>query len=141
MPVRGPRPHDPLRAHLVEVRRGLLRLHKSLIDSERRVFEQQAGAQSNMQLLQALIDDPFFAWLRPFSGLIAEIDAGLSEDEPVTPDAARAYLVRAAGLVAPPEDGRFAEVRRRDAGVLFAATELHRQIAAALLYLDEEPAR
>lgn len=145
MALRSRRPPDPLRDHLVEVRRGLLRLHKALIDSERPVYEQRVGPISNMQLLTALLEDAFFAWLRPFSGLIARIDAAISEDEPVTPDAARGFIIEASGLVTDRGNGgaagenaaRFARVRQRDPAVLFAQTELHRRIAEALRWLDE----
>ena len=68
---RRDRSPDPVRDHLKEVRRGLLRLHKALIDAERAVWERETGPVSNGRFLQALIEDPFFAWLRPFSGLIA----------------------------------------------------------------------
>ena len=59
------RPTDPVRQQIVEVRRALLRLHKALIDSERAAFEARAGATSNGQFLQLLLQDPFFVWLRP----------------------------------------------------------------------------
>ena len=65
------------RQSLVEVRRGLLRLHKALVDSERAAFEVGSGALSNGQFLQLLLQDPYFTWLRPYSALIAEIDEAL----------------------------------------------------------------
>lgn len=146
MALRARRPHDPLREHLVEVRRGLLRLHKALIDSERPLYEQRMGPISNMQLLQALLEDPFFAWLRPFSGLISRMDAAMSGDEPVTPEGARGFVDEAGALIADRLDGgadenaaRLARVRQRDPAVLFAQTELHRRIAAALLWMDPPP--
>jgi len=67
MPAPRERPPDPVRQHLVEVRRGLLRLHKALIDAERGGFEASRGPLTNTQLLGALLDDPHFAWLRPYS--------------------------------------------------------------------------
>ena len=141
MPLRAQRTPDPLREHLVEVRRHLMRLHKALIDSERPEYEQRTGPISNMQLLQALLEDPFFAWLRPFSGLISSIDAALSEDEPVTRDQARGFVDQAGALVsgsaeADENAARFVQVRQRDPAVLFAQTELHRRIAEALRWLD-----
>lgn len=130
-------PTDPVRQRLVEVRRGLFRLHKALIDSERATFERRHGAMSNGQFLQALIQDPFFAWLRPFSGLIVEIDELLATKEPVAEGVARGYVEQIRGLVEPAgaeeegEGGRYEEVRQRDPGVLIAHVELADRIAAA----------
>lgn len=131
-------PPDPVRQHLVEVRRGLFRLHKALIDSERARFESRHGVMSNGRFLQALIQDPFFAWLRPFSGLIVEIDEVLATREPLPEGSARGYIEQVRGLVDPAgaeEDegagGRYEEVRQRDPAVLIAHVELAGRIAAA----------
>lgn len=132
-------PPDPVRDHLAEVRRALMRLHKSLIDSERPRFEaRRGGAVTNTQLLGALLEDPFFQWLRPFSQLMAAMDEALFGDEPVTAEGARGFVQRAHALVSPADgDGAdaspYAQARQRDPAVLFAHTELHRRVAAALL--------
>jgi hypothetical protein len=127
---------DPIRNSLVEVRRGLLRLHKALIDAERAVFERGRGPVTNGELLQALIDDPFFAWLRPWSRLIVEIDETLAAREPLSPEAAREYVERVRALVATPDDAnavdRFDQVRTRHPDVLLAHLELNSRIASAL---------
>jgi hypothetical protein len=127
--------HEPLR----EVRRGLLRLHKALIDAERAVFERENGPLNNTQFLTALMDEPFFQWLRPYSGLIVEIDEALADRERgVSAHDARAFVERIATLVAPTPLGvftrgnRLEEVRRGEPGVLFAHSELNRSVAAAL---------
>ncbi|HEU0016031.1 MAG TPA: hypothetical protein VFQ45_20305 [Longimicrobium sp.] len=135
MPARRPgTPRDPDHLPLMEVRRSLLRLHKALIDSERAEFERVRGSMSNGQFLQALLTDPFFAWLRPYSGLLADIDEAFAGEEPVTRDGARAFVDRIRALALPAEagDDRLARVRQRDPGVLFAHTELTRGITAAL---------
>lgn len=134
------RQSDPVRDHLVEVRRGLLRLHKALIDAERRVFERGRGPVSNTQLLQALLEDPFFAWLRPYSRLIAEIDEVLSTREPVAAPAARGFVEQARALVATPDEGdtamsRYEQVRSHNAEVLLAHVEMHSRIDTALQHL------
>jgi hypothetical protein len=132
-PTRRPElPPDPLRDHLVEVRRGLFRLHKALIDSERAVFEQLHGPQSNGQFLQALIGDAHFEWLRPFTGVIVAMDEALATREPIPPEQVRRFVGDAAALVMPADDSdtaaRFAEARRRDATVSFLHGELARRI-------------
>lgn len=128
---------DPVRSNLVEVRRGLMRLHKALIDAERSDFERARGPINNSQLLSALIEDPFFAWLRPFSGLIVEIDEALAAREPMSPAAARQYVERVQELVAtpvdePPELSRLEQVRTRHPEVLLLHLELNSRIATAL---------
>jgi hypothetical protein len=133
---RNPTP-EPLRSRLVELRRGLLRLHKALIDSERVAYERARGPVTNAQLLQALIDDPFFAWLRPYSGLIVDIDEALAGEEAVSEDGARAFAGQAQRLVDvdegdEPTVNRYDLVCRRDPGVLIAHVELSTRIADAL---------
>ncbi|MET0400581.1 MAG: hypothetical protein ABW277_27575 [Longimicrobiaceae bacterium] len=129
---RRDRSPDPVRDHLKEARRGLLRLHKALIDAERAVWERDTGPVSNGRFLQALIEDPFFAWLRPFSGLIVEVDERLATGEPLPGEEARAYVERIRALVRPTgeEAERYERVRQRDAGVLLAHVELESRIDA-----------
>ena len=137
--LRAAGPPDPVRDHLAEVRRALMRLHKQLIDAERPRFEaHRGGAVSNTQLLTALLDDPFFQWLRPFSQLMASMDEALFGDEPVTAEGALGFVRQAQALVAVPEHEPeeatpYERVRQREPAVLFAHTELHRRVAAALL--------
>lgn len=135
MASRSPRsgsPPDPTRQHLVEVRRGLFRLHKALIDSERAAFELRRGAMSSGQFLQALIQDEHFAWLRPFSGLIVAIDEALAGEEPLTAEAARAYVAQVWALVSPDGESaaRYEAVRQRSPEVLLLHVELTSRIAA-----------
>ncbi len=129
---------DPVRSNLVEVRRGLLRLHKALIDAERASFEAERGQLSNTQLLQALLEDEYFAWLRPFSGLIVEIDEALASREPMAAPTARAYVERVRALVDLSSESqsyemtRLDEVRTRHPEVLLLHLELTSRIATAL---------
>ncbi|HEX6037046.1 hypothetical protein [Longimicrobium sp.] len=133
-------PPDPVRDHLAEVRRALMRLHKTLIDSERPRFEQRRGESvSNTQLLSALLEDAFFQWMRPFSQLMVAMDEALFGDEPVTLEGARGFVQQVHALVEqgedlpPDEQPPYERARNRDPAVLFAHTELTRRVAAALL--------
>jgi hypothetical protein len=72
------------RGQLTELRHGLLRLHKTLLDWERGTYEQVHGRQSGGELLKLLLDDPHFAWLRPMSQTIVRIDEMLDADTPPT---------------------------------------------------------
>ena len=55
-------------------RDSLLKLHKTLIDHERAIYEGINGPRTPGQFLNILLEDPDFAWLRKFSTLIVEID-------------------------------------------------------------------
>lgn len=138
-------PPDPVRQHLSEVRRALMRLHKSLIDSERVLFEARRGPVTNTQLLSALLEDPFFQWLRPFSRLMVTMDEALFGDDPVTAEGARGMVREAHALVEPADRNeagalKYDEARHRDPGVGFAHTELVRRVSAALLAYGDAPA-
>jgi hypothetical protein len=137
MVSRTPRPDlppDPVRDRLKEVRLGLLRLHKALIDSERAEMERRDGAMSNGQFLQVLINDEAFAWLRPYSELIVRMDEAFATREPIPEPDMRGYVREVVALIAvpdvEPESHRYEVVRRRDPGVGAAHVELTRRIAA-----------
>jgi hypothetical protein len=133
------RPADqPHVAALREIRRALFRLHKALIDAERANLERTAGPLSSGLFLQALLQDPELAWLRPFSGLIVEIDEALADAESLTPAAADQFTARVEQLVASAEGSadvrsasRYGEASRRDPDVLVAHVELTALITAA----------
>jgi hypothetical protein len=93
------------RALLIELRRLLLQLHKTLIDWQRTDYERLHGRLQTTQLLQVIFNDPGFAWLRSMSGLIVRIDEAL---EAKTPDVSETgpLVAQARELVAP-EAGTF----------------------------------
>ena len=63
---------------LTDLRHALLHLHKTLLDWERAAHERVHGRGSSNDLLQAILHDERFAWLRPMSALIVRIDEWLS---------------------------------------------------------------
>ncbi len=131
MASRTPRPEippDPTRDRLKEVRLALLRLHKALIDAERGEIERRNGPMSSGHFLQMLIQDEAFAWLRPFSELIVQMDEAFATREPIAEENARAYVRQVVALLAPSH--RLDELRRREGTVLGAHEELTRRIAA-----------
>ena len=70
---------------LRELRHALLALHKALLDDEQQRYEREHGRlESGGRLLQLLVSDPSFAWLRVLSALIVQIDERLDADEPLT---------------------------------------------------------
>jgi hypothetical protein len=134
-PRRRPDP-DPSRKPVVEVRRGLFRLHKTLIDAERAVFERERGNLTSGEFLQALIQDPELAWLQPFTRLIVEMDEVLATREPIAEPEVRALLDRARLLIEP-ESGsdpaqRYQEIRERNPETLLLHIELTQRIETGL---------
>ena len=97
------------RDELKELRHGLLRLHKLLLDLERRDFERARGPISNSyEFLQLVLKDPWFDWLHRLSELIVQIDESLDTretDTPLSEDDAQALIERAKALLAPSEAG------------------------------------
>ena len=60
----------------------LLRLHKTLLDSERAAYERAYGrVESSGEWLQIVLGHEHFGWLRPYSGLIVRIDEWLADKE------------------------------------------------------------
>jgi hypothetical protein len=104
-------PNEPaterLRGRLRELRRGLLHLHKALLDTERAGYEQAHAPVSSGELLQLVISHEQFAWLHAISELIVSIDEMLDADEAdgATAVEAKALLARAQALLKPSETG------------------------------------
>ncbi|HSY49753.1 MAG TPA: hypothetical protein VLC46_13150 [Thermoanaerobaculia bacterium] len=63
-----------LRGALREVSKLLLPLHRALINLAREDYAFAVAPVKPAQLLQLLTDDPFFAWLKPVTSLIVDID-------------------------------------------------------------------
>src|SRR3984885_9549321 len=83
---------------LTELRNGLLKLHKTLLESERAVYERDiARINSSGELLKLVLYDPWFAWLHELSEFVVLIDETLDAidekpkayDRPPTIDAER----------------------------------------------------
>ena len=94
---------------LKELRQGLLRLHKLLLELERRDYERSRGRINNSyEFLQLVLKDPWFDWLHRLSELIVQIDESLDTrepEQPMTEDDATALMERAKALLAPSETG------------------------------------
>jgi hypothetical protein len=63
-----------LRSALRDVSKALLPLHRALIDAAKDDYAFGIAPVKPSQLLQLLNDDPFFAWLKPLTSLIVDID-------------------------------------------------------------------
>lgn len=100
---------DSERRLLADVRRGLLHLHKTLLDWERAAYDRDHGRTPPGQLLKIVMTDPQFAWLRPVSELIVRIDGALDMESPESPFDVEAILNHARALVAPEEGSPYGQ--------------------------------
>jgi hypothetical protein len=103
---------ETLRQQLDEAHRGLLRVHKALLDYERGRYEAVHGAVGGPgAFLQLVIHDPAFAWLRAVSEFVVQIDEWVSAREPREVAEGEALLAQARGMLTPAEEGE--EFQRR----------------------------
>lgn len=127
----------PVDARLKELRHALLRLHKALLDWERSAYERVHGRQSGGTLLDVLLKDPQFAWLRPISQLIVRIDEMLDDDIAAEQGDWEAVLAHARDLSSANETGNSYEQRYYTAlqeypDAVFAHRDLAKLIKAAI---------
>ena len=89
-----------IKDQLNSLRSKLIVLHKALIDSERVEYEKSFGPiDTPQQFLKVLINDPWFAWLQPFSRMVVTIDEMLESEEPIPGDEFKELMVRARSLL------------------------------------------
>ena len=89
-----------MKAQLNRVHEVLLRMHKALIEWEKRRYEGVHGTVgSPYVLLQLLINDQQFAWLRRMSELIVQIDEVVSAKEGVGEEAGEVLLEQVRRLI------------------------------------------
>ncbi len=124
------------RQRLAEVRETLLSLHKALLDSERTSYEMVHGPiGSPGAFLQLLINDNRFAWLRPITTLVVQIDETLAAKNP--PATARDFerlVDDTRALLSPSREAngfwdRYRAVVKRDPGVAVMQEQIEKQLA------------
>jgi hypothetical protein len=122
-----------LRQDLEAVSRALQALHKQILEAEGAYLP----GRSSLELLDRLLNDPEWAWLRALSALITDLDEALAKDADLTPDdaAAAAGHVRALvfGLGEPRDEaflGRYRPLLQRSAALASAHGELKRLVDA-----------
>ena len=100
---------EKTRDELKNLRQGMLKLHKLLLDTERIGFERARGKISNSyEFLQLALKDPWFDWLHRLSELIVEVDETLdtlNSDKAPTEDDGKALIDRIKQLLSPSESG------------------------------------
>ena len=130
---------DRTTERLTDLRNGLLRLHKSLLDSERAAYERDvARITSTGQFLNLVLSDPWFNWLHDLSQFIVLVDETLDFKEPATPEDAGSLIARARELIVPSEEGasfgrRYFEAMQRDPAAVLAHRDMMQVFAGLAL--------
>ena len=66
---------------LPPVRLLLARLHRTLLEAERKDLERERGRIASAEYLGLLLNDSRFAWLRPIGRMVAKLDEVIAEAE------------------------------------------------------------
>ena len=114
-------PPNPAREKLVTLRLALLRLHKTLLDMERREYERVHGKVNTGELFRLVIDHEQFAWLHNISEFVVRLDESLAGEVPVSPEDTRSAIMLARKMFAPSEAGDGFQ-KRTGYGFLASAT-------------------
>jgi hypothetical protein len=119
-----------MKTAIQQLRQALLKLHKTLLDSERVSYEKTVGTiQSPSHFLKLLTGDPWFAWLHQLSQLIVAMDEVLSDEEQLTPVALETLVNQTRNLLVVSETGtgfatHYFEALQRDPDVVLAHAEV-----------------
>ena len=122
---------------LREIRLRLLDLHKALLDDSRAAYEMDRGRiPTNATLLQLVINDPWFAWLRPLSELVVRIDVMLLPDTAASEADGVSLLEHVERLLSPadaaaPFAQRYSEALQRQPAVIMAHGNVRRVLKQA----------
>jgi len=119
------------RAKLTELRTVLLKLHKTLLDMERRDYEREHGHVSTGELFRLVLDHQQFGWLHNISEFVVRLDETLAGEVPITPEDTRSAIGMARKLFVPSESGdafqkRYFDAIQRDPAVVMEHAELAR---------------
>ena len=121
----------PPRRKLVALRQALLRLHKSLLEMERRRYEKEHGLVSAGELFRLVVDDAQFSWLHNISEFVVRIDESLATDEGVSETDSHVAISLARKIFAPTESGdsfqkKYFDAIQSDPAVVMEHAELVR---------------
>ena len=112
------------------MRGSLLGLHKALILAEQVTYERINGrVASTSQLLQLVLNDPWFTWLHPLSQLVIRIDELLDDESELSLVEVEHFLIEARSLIHPSEEGdgfgrSYYEALQREPDVIFSHVEV-----------------
>lgn len=119
-----------VRQRLTDLRQALLKLHKTLLDSERVAYEKIVGQiRSPNHFLQLVTNDPWFAWLHPLSQLIVAMDEALDAEDRLTAAKVDALVQQSKLILVASEtgegfSGHYYEAMQRDPDVVMMHAEV-----------------
>jgi hypothetical protein len=119
------------RRKLTELRTTLLKLHKTLLDMERREYEREHGHVSTGELFRLVLDHQQFGWLHNISEFVVRLDETLAGEAPITGEDTRSAIGMARRMFVPSESGdafqkRYFDAIQRDPAVVMEHAELAR---------------
>jgi len=119
------------REKLITLRLALLRLHKTLLEMERRDYEREHGHVNTGELFRLVVDHAQFARLHNISEFVVRIDETLAAKEPVTPEYTSVAFSLARKMFVPTESGdtfqkKYFVAIQRDPAVVIEHAELAR---------------
>jgi hypothetical protein len=122
---------SPARKKLIALRVALLKLHKTLLDMERREYERANGHVSVGELFRLVVDHQQFAWLHNISEFVVRLDETLAGEAPVTPPDVHTAISLARKMFAPSESGdafqkKYFDAIQSDPAVVIDHAELAR---------------
>jgi hypothetical protein len=124
-----------IRRSTLELRHALVALHRDLVETSRIRYERAQGRPVDpVTLLRLLTDDVDFAWLRPLSTLIVELDERFADSEQFADADVVATAHKGIAALFAPEGKfwlRYATLLQEDA----AAAVAHGRVRAALARL------
>lgn len=119
------------REKLISLRLALLRLHKTLLEMERRDYEREHGHVNAGELFRLVVDHAQFAWLHNISEFVVRIDETLDAKEPVTAEYTSVAYSLARKMFVPTDSGdgfqkKYFVAIQRDPAVVIDHAELAR---------------
>jgi hypothetical protein len=119
------------REKLIALRLALLKVHKTLLEMERREYERANGKVTVGELFRLVIDHHQFAWLHNISEFVVRLDETLAAEEPVTMEYVHTAVSLARKMFAPSESGdafqkKYYDAIQNDPAVVLDHAELAR---------------
>ncbi len=117
---------------MTEIAEALRELHLSLVDAVSLEYERsnQQAIPGRVALFQLVVEDPFFAWLRPLSKVMVDVDELLDGGREPSPEEALVAKNTVQRLISPPTgaDGtvwiRYSPLLQIDTRVVLAHARL-----------------
>jgi hypothetical protein len=117
-----------MKAQLEKISKNLKNVHKHLLDNERVASEIRLGHKiAPLEFFQLLTTDQSFAWMKPLSALMAEIDEFIDEAETVSESDVAGIRDRVNFVLRDPAShvsARYLQYLPQDSGLIMAHASL-----------------